>query len=156
MITKRKKREGCFPPGYEYGEQERIGGIFLLAAGALFSLRFFGRLYGMIQNLYIYVGQKRMLREDAEVAAFGRLIQGPWVPYIPFSLFLIVMAFYHYSYYYRGTKSIYLMRRLPAKGVLPASCVREPLFGMAAGAAVFGLLELLYYGIYLLAVPSGL
>ncbi len=48
------------------------------------------------------------------------------------------------------------MRRLPAKGVLPASCVREPLFGMAAGAAVFGLLELLYYGIYLLAVPSGL
>lgn len=78
------------------------------------------------------------------------------MPYIPFSLFLIVMAFYHYSYYYRGTKSIYLMRRLPAKGVLPASCVREPLFGMAAGAAVFGLLELLYYGIYLLAVPSGL
>lgn len=147
-----KKWESCFPPGYEHGKREGRGAAFLLAVGAVLSLRFFGRLYGMVRDLYVYAGRERMLREDAEAVPFWQLTRGHWMPYMPYCLFLIAVMLYHYSYYYRETKSIYLMRRLPAKGAVTWSCVRGPLLGMAAGAAAFGLLQLLYYGIYLLAV----
>ncbi len=151
------KPESCFPPGYEHWEQERNGAVFLLGAGIVLSLRFFGRLYRMVKSLYLYVGQERVLREDARemLISFRGLTQGHWGLCVPFFLFLIIMAFWHYFYYFHRTKSIYLMRRLPARGVLAASCIRGPLLGMAAGAAVLGLLQLLYYEVYLLALPKG-
>lgn len=146
--------ESCSPPGYEYWRRERNGAAFLLGIGAAFSLRFFGRLYQMVKSLYLYVGRERVLREDARemLLPFGRLVQGHWGLYVPFFLFLAAVAVFHYLYYCRETKSIYLMRRLPA--ALAASCLLGPLSGMAAGAAAFGLLQLLYYGIYLLSVPK--
>ena len=149
--------ESCFPPGYEYWKWERDGAVFLLAIGAVLSLRFFGRLYQMVKGMYLYVGKERVLREDARemLIPFRGLMQGHWGLCVPFLLFLTIMVIWHYFYYFHRTKSIYLMRRLPARGALAASCLRGPLLGMAIGAAVFGLLQLLYYGIYLLALPQG-
>lgn len=149
--------ESGFPPGYEYWERERNGAVFLLAIGAVLSLRFFGRLYQMVKGMYLYVGKERVLREDARemLIPFSGLMQGHWRLYVPLLLFLAAMVLFRYLYYFRETRSIYLMRRLPVRGVLMASCLWGPLFGMAAGAAVFGLLQLLYYGIYLLALPQG-
>ena len=74
--------------------------------------------------------------------------------FVPYFLFLAIMAAFHYAYYHRETKSIYLMRRLPRRSVLVASCVRAPLLGMAVGAAAEAVLGVIYYGIYLLVMPG--
>ena len=145
--------EKCFPPGYEY-EWERNSAVLLLGIGAGLSLQFFERLYRAAEVLYEYTDRKRVLREDVTAASFGQLVTGHWGLYIPLVLFLAVMTIYHYIYYYRVTRSIYLMRRLPRRGVMFKSCVLGPLLGVGAAAAVLSLLYLLYYGMYLLVIPG--
>lgn len=145
--------EGCFPPGFEY-EKERDSALILLGIGVLLSLQFFGDLYTAVEVLYEYEEGRRVLREGAAAVPFGRLITGHWGLYVPLFLFLAAMALYHYFYYYRETKSIYLMRRLPKRGVLWKSCVKGPALWLGTGAAFLAVWYLLYYGIYLLAVPG--
>ncbi|MDE7223066.1 MAG: hypothetical protein K2O34_04715, partial [Acetatifactor sp.] len=81
------------------------------------------------------------------------LVTGHWGLYVPFVLFLAATMVYHYFYYRRETKSIYLMHRLPRRSVMFASCIKGPLLGMAIGAVALAALYLLYYAIYLLAIP---
>lgn len=144
--------ENFFPPGYEY-RREQNSAILLLGIGAGLSLQFFRNLYYAAGTLYEYVDYQRVLREGAIAVSFGNLVTGHWGLYVPFVLFLVAMTVYHYFYYYRETKSIYLMRRLPRRSVILASCVKGPLLGLVAGAAALAVLYLLYYGIYLLAIP---
>lgn len=148
--------ENYFPPGYGYEyEQERNSALLLLGIGAGLSLSFFGNLYRAVGVLYYeYEKHRQVLRETAVAASFGHLVAGHWVFYVPFVLFLTVMMIYHYFYYYRETKSIYLMRRLPQRGVLFKSCVKGPLLGLGIGAMALAGLYLLYYGIYLLVIPA--
>ena len=147
------KPENYFPPGYEY-EMERNSAGLLLGIGAVLSLQFFWNLYHTVENLYDYVDHRLILRENVVAASFGKLVMGHWGLYIPFVLFLGTMMVYHYFYYRWETKSIYLMRRLPRRGVLLGSCVKGPLLGLGIGAAALGALYLLYYGIYLLVIPG--
>ena len=147
------KSGNYFPPGYEY-EQERNSAGLLLGIGAGLSLSFFRNLYRAVKALYEYENHQWGLRENAVAASFGHLVTGHWGLYVPFVLFLVAMMIYHYFYYRRETKSIYLMRRLPRRGVLFKSCVKGPLLGLGIGAAALTVLYLLYYGIYLLAIPK--
>lgn len=145
--------ENYFPPGYEY-EQERNSALLLLGIGAGLSLSFLGNLYRAVVALYEYEKHQYVLRENAVAASFGHLVTGHWGLYVPFVLFLTAMMIYHYFYYRRETKSIYLMRRLPQRGVLFKSCVKGPLLGLGIGAMALAGLYLLYYGIYLLVIPA--
>lgn len=144
----------CFPPGYEEYEKERNAAGLLLGIGVLLSFQFFGNLYHAVNALYEYVGRRRVLKAGAVAASFGRLVTGHWGLYVPWVLFLAAMVLYHYFYYRRETKSIYLMRRLPKRGVLLKSCVEGPLLGLLTGAAALAVLYLLYYGLYLLVIPG--
>lgn len=143
-----------FPPGYEY-ETERNMSVLLLGLAAALSLQYFARLSDACEMLY-YVDRfaARKVRPGAVAASFGQLAFPYGSLFLPYYLFLAIMMVYHYLYYYRDTKSIYLMRRLPERGVLAKSCVQAPLLGMAAGALTMAALCLLYYGLYLLVMPG--
>lgn len=147
------KPESCFPPGYEY-EKERNAAILLLGIGITFSLQFFRSLYQTWEALYVYTDRARVLREDAVAAPFGKLVTGHWGLYVPLLMFLAAMAGYHYLYYYRDTRSIYLMRRLPGRWTVLKSCAAGPLLGMGLTAVILSLLYLMYYGMYLLVIPK--
>ncbi len=155
MWKRLREPEGLYPPGYEY-KKERNSAVLLLAIGVVLSFQFFGNLYHVVRALNAYrdYGMSRALGEGAlELPSFGRLVTGHWGLYVPCFLFLTAMMIYHYFYYSHETRSIYLMRRLPERGVLIRSCVQGPLLGMGLGAAFLGGLYLLYYIIYLLAIP---
>ena len=145
--------EKFFPPGYEY-EWERNSAVLLFGIGVALSLQFFGRLYQAAEALYEYTDRGRVLREDVVAASFGHLVTGHWGLYVPLVLFLTAMMIYHYIYYYRVTRSIYLMRRLPGRGVVLKSCVAGPLTGLGMVIVILALLYLMYYGIYLLVIPG--
>ena len=155
MWKRLREPEGFYPPGYEY-KNERNSAVLLLAIGVVLSFQFFRNLYRAVGTLNAYrdYGMSRALGEGTlELPSFGRLVIGHWGLYVPFFLFLMAMILYHYFYYYHETRSIYLMRRLPERGVLIRSCVQGPLLGMGLGAGFLGVLYLLYYIIYLLAIP---
>lgn len=145
--------EKFFPPGYKY-EWERNSAVLLFGIGVALSLQFFGRLHQAAEVLYEYTDRGRMIREDAAAASFWQLVTGHWGLFVPLVLFLTVMTIYHYIYYYRGTRSIYLMRRLPRRGVVFKSCVTGPLIGLGMAIVILAPLYLLYYGIYLLVIPG--
>lgn len=143
-----------FPPGYPY-EDERKVTLFLLGLGSVLSLRFFGSLHSAAESLY-YVDRTRgrTLMPGAVAESFLELAWGYAGMFLPLYLFLGAMMLYHYFYYYRETRSIYLMRRLPERSTLLKSCVRAPLLGMEAGIVVMAILFLLYYGSYRLLIPA--
>ena len=124
-----------FPPGYEF-VWERNTAAVLLALPVVLSLRYFGKLREAVEWLYYVDGDRgRVLRPDGAAKPFLELAGEYGGLFVPYFLFLAIMAAFHYAYYHRETKSIYLMRRLPRRSVLVASCVRAPLLGMAVGAA---------------------
>ena len=70
------------------------------------------------------------------------------------ALFMIFFALYHYAYHFIGSKSIYLMRRLPTKGELLKRCITLPIFGAVLCFVTALLLLLIYYSYYMLATPK--
>lgn len=145
--------EKIFPPGYEY-EWERNSAVLLLGTGVGLSLLFYRRLHQAAEVLYEYTDRRRVLRKDAVAVSFQQLVENHWGLYVPLLLFLTAMMIYHYIYYYRETRSIYLMRRLPRRGVVFKSCVMGPLLGFGVAVVILMLLYLLYYGCYLLVIPG--
>lgn len=143
-----------FPPGYEY-EKERNGAALLLGLGIVPSFSFFRRLYAAWDALYCYDRRDgRKLMPGAVADSFWELAAEYLWLFLPFFLFLAAMVVRHYLYYSRDTKSIYLMRRLPDKKILRGTCAQAPLLGMTVGIAAIIILFLIYYGIYILAIPA--
>lgn len=69
-------------------------------------------------------------------------------------LFLLALIPVNYSAFYRGSKSIYVMRRLPNRWELGRRCAALPLLSAGGTLALMGLLTLLYYALYLLITPK--
>lgn len=70
------------------------------------------------------------------------------------AILMIFVAIYHYLYHFHGSKSIYLMKRLPQKTELFKRCVTLPLLGALCCLISAFLLLLLYYGFYMFATPK--
>ncbi len=151
-----KRLEGYFPPGYEYRREAGLTGA-LFGLGAFFSLRFLGALYNAVSDAQRML-QESVMRESVSRGRvyFAELAAGYWAFYVPAFLFLLVMPLFHYLYFYRETRSIYVMRRLPRRGVVFKSCVQGPLIEAGTVLASAVSLYLLYYLNYRLCIGAGL
>lgn len=152
MSAKMERFAKYFPPGFEYRKEIGLaGGLFGLAAA--FSLRFFGKLYVVISRAE-HLGQTG--ETPVPRVSFAELAAGYWALFIPVLAVLLLMPLYHYIYYYRETKSIYVMRRLSRRGVTFKSCVQGPVLEAALVLLSAALIYLIYYGIYRLCIWTGL
>ncbi len=146
------------PPGYDVTPELR-GFAALSFIAALYSLGFFFRLYNCRQKLFSYVRigneLRRMLDPGAEMERFPTVLEDSFDFFlIPAALALLYIVL-HYAYHWQGSRSIYLMRRLPNKWLLHRLCLTLPLLGLVVTAAAVLVLTALYYGIYRLATPAG-
>ncbi len=149
-----KEPESFFPPGYEYKKEWYAAGL-LYVLGLALNLRFLVRLWESRASLYYMDSTKGMtLRAGAVADSYFQVLGDCPGMLLPFYLFLITLLFFHYAYYWRETKSIYLMRRLPDRNVLWKSCLQAPLMGMGLGTAGILVLYLIYYVVYLLMMPA--
>lgn len=149
-----EKMKPWFPPGYEY---EREISLFFVALGCgfLVSLSFLVRLDGQVEALYYYhTNAEKMLQPGAVAESFLGLAGGTlWGCGMVF-LYLAAAAFDHWLYYRRTGGCLYLMKRLPQKGVLAGSCLRGPLAGTAVLAAGILFVYAVYYVCYRLRIPQ--
>lgn len=147
------KLEKCYPPGYAYRWELAVTTGLILAA-VCFSLRFLARLDNAVSGLYYYDSTAALqLVPNVTMEPFHRLVRGSWQFFWLPALSQGAMAVSHYCYYYRDTRSIYLMRRLPQKKPLPRSCLAAPLLCLGLTTLVMAVLCLFYLGCYFLAVP---
>ena len=67
---------------------------------------------------------------------------------------LIWAAWYHYHYHSQKSKSIYLMKRLPAKNELKKRCLTLPVTGLLITVAMAISLTAIYYICYITITPE--
>ena len=146
--------ESQTPVGLEYRQELGWVGVGL-GVSFLYSLGFMFRLWAAYDAMFIIKGGARVLAEGAVMQPFGQVLGPALAGFAVVALCMPVLAVYHYYYHYHGSKSIYLMRRLPARWELARRCLALP--AAAVGAAALGAALLLgcYYGFYRLAAPEG-
>ena len=105
------------------------------------------------QLYHIYKSQK-VLIDGAKMPYFKELIDGTLDMFVFTILLMVVLIGYHYFYHYQGSKSIYLMKRLPDKWELHKRCLTIPVLAILTTLIVMGIFCLAYYGIYLYCTPQ--
>ncbi len=145
------------PPGYE-GEKERNTCAWGLGIAVFLALAGFLARVGDARNDLFYIpyeGAKRILYEDAVMADFSWTVGGTLLWLRMEQLYALLLAIPHYRYFYKGSKSIYLMRRLPSRWELHKRCLAMPLLVVILASAAALLLKCLFFVLYLLFTPEG-
>ena len=66
----------------------------------------------------------------------------------------LVFLLWHYAYHYQGSRSVYLMRRLPDRWEYHRRCLAIPAATVAATAVLLAGSLALFYGAYMLFTPA--
>lgn len=140
------------PPGVNLNQELGwfAGGI---GVSLLYSLGFLIRYGNEYESLFSWDGLAKVLNTSAVMPDFVQILGGSLNGFLVLALCMAAVAAYHYSYHYQGSKSIYLMRRLPDRWELPRRCLTMPLMGILACLCVALLLLLIYYGVYMAFTP---
>lgn len=146
----------CAPPGFDLRFEAQF---FLtgLAASALYSSLYLLRLFHALDNLYAWNDKNlRVLLPDAAMPAFAELLEDSFSWFGILALVAAAFAVWHYAYHRIGTRSIYLMRRLPDRWELHRRCLTLPTLELACCAVCALVLFWLYFGLYALLTPKEL
>lgn len=141
------------PLGYDSTAERR----FLLAAlplSILWSFIYFSRFQTAEAGLYVWIGNTKTLRQDAFMPDFYTLLDFVFAGFAVMAAGMLAFAMARYSYHYRGSKAIFLMRRLPDRFDLHRRCLAVPLLGMTAAVGAAVILLILYYRHYLASTPA--
>ena len=142
------------PPGAEILEQtNRYFGQLIFAV--LWSLGFLFRYSSARSNLYYTTSHGRYLQSGAMMPEFGDLLGRAFLVVRVMLLILVVCIALNYYSFHQGSKSIYLMRRLPDPMELHRRCILLPVLGMAGCLLLRGVLIFVYFAVYMLATPEG-
>ena len=144
-----------FPPGYEWkGECIRLAVLYGLAV--FYSLFYFGALQDAYESLFYYNGRslQKELRVGAKMVPYDQVLGNYLIGLVLLAVFVLTIVVVHYLYYYQGSKSILLVRRLPDRIFLWKTCWAGPAFAMGGLILTYGYLYLLYYGIYIWVTPA--
>ena len=158
-MRKHKRKTICAPPGFPVNLEWQVFGLGEVLAFAV-SLRFVIRLDRAVQELYRFRrlpnGEvQKFLLPGARMPFFSDLLAGTMVGFVVLALCCIALPALHYAHYYTGSKSIYLMRRLPDRGLLHRQCWTLPLFLLGLCVLTAAVLVLLYYLLYRFRTPAG-
>ncbi|MEA4921124.1 MAG: hypothetical protein VB078_09410 [Clostridiaceae bacterium] len=140
------------PPGIDISKEIRAA-AYGLSAAFIFSLGFFINLSNEYSSLFYYVDEKRVLRDGAIMRDFADFAPSSMLIFIAVAIAMIPLVAYHYIYHFQGSKSIYLMKRLPDKWELLRRCITFPVLTASAALIFAVLLILIYLAFYILVTP---
>ena len=150
------KFEKYTPPGIDFVNQFKLC-MCGWSAAIGWSISYLAKYATARANLFEYSLKGPVLREGAVITSFYDLVHEGLDSFDGFRMFYLVMIgllVYHYIYYYHGSKSIYLMRRLPDSWEMHRRSITLPFLMITMGVLTQFALWLLYYGIYLKCTPS--
>ncbi len=139
------KIEDYFPVGYAYQGEIRLLVVWLIGS-IIKSFSFFYRYYLAYQRLweYVFSTQEYRRRDGVFMEEFSILTDGVFRGFLWGFLLILLLGGWHYWYYYRGSKSIYLVKRLSDRWYCLKSCIGMPVIaGIVFFVFIVGL-----YGIY--------
>lgn len=142
------------PAGFPVRQEIRIF-FTSLGISVFYSFGFLIRYLKARAGLFdtTFTGQKVLL-PGVKMPPMTSLIHDAFAGFILIGILALCGIIYHYLFHKQGSKSIYLMRRLPNSMELHKRCFTLPLLGMVISILTVLLLFLLYYGIYYIFTPG--
>lgn len=144
------------PPGFNLAADL---GIYAFGLGISFmiSLAYFIRLFDARSEYIVWsTVQGKMINPDFEMPYFAELIEGVFAGFIFVALAALLRSVSYRMYYSSGgSRTMYLISRLPDRWYLVKTCFTVPLLMAAASLITALVLIIIYYGIYLIATPEG-
>lgn len=149
-----KKLENYIPPGMNC-KKELQGICWGLLVAILYSFSFLWKYVEARNELYVWrYGSVKMLQEGAVMPTFESLLEGSFDGFMIFVICMAGLVTWHYFTHVQGSKSIYLMRRLPDEWELHRRCILLPAAASVIAVIMAAALVLVYYGIYLFFTPQ--
>ena len=142
------------PPGLNLSMEKNTflwGG----AAAICWSFSCLFRLADEHRDLYKHVRGERVLQEGAIMTDFYIILGSSLLGFAVLALVMLAFAVYHYAYHRQGSKSIYLMRRLPNGWELHRRCLTIPIVSAVFCMVAAFILLCVYYWIYVAVTPKG-
>lgn len=146
------------PPGMSM-KQEICFLLIGLGASFLYSLVFFAQFARARESLYEVIGGKRVLKDGAIMEDFADLIGDTPIDSVFLGFFFVAICMlgyiiYHYAYYRQGSKSIYLMKRLPKRSEIHRRALTLPFLAMLSCIVIAFAVMMIYFAFYMLATPE--
>ena len=121
----------------------------------LITFHFIHAYYDSYRDLFTKVMGQKVLRPETIMPDFVSL-HDPILPYIVlYALFALILVGTYYSTYRLGSKSIYLMKRLPDPWERWRLCLTLPTLALLFFMLILGVILLLTFAFYLLLTPEG-
>ena len=143
------------PPGYEFKNEVKAVSVSF-AGGVIISLfGFFIEYSSARQFLYLQTGTVRILDENAVMPDFVYILGGKLnILLILAGLAFVISSAIHYAYFHSGSKSFYLMLRLPHRFELHKRSMLIPLIYALMFLLAAAILLLVYYAAYMTKTPE--
>lgn len=144
-----------YPLGWPWQREAQYTGVALGFAALYAFFRFAFPMQEAINQLYHFNGRERVLVPGAVVPPFPALYQGAAAGFVLVAFCLILLPVFHHRWHYWGSRSIYLMRRLPRRRELARRCLTGPALGLVCTALCALVMFLLCFLWYWLSTPAG-
>lgn len=141
------------PPGINL-KTERDVFVTGMVCAFLFSLGYVFRYINAYSSLFSWRRDERVFLEGAVMPDFCVLLDRSLLGFIVAAACMLALIIYHYAYHHQGTKSIYLMRRLPNRWERHRRCITLPLLAALVCLLAALVLLLIYYIIYMAFTPQ--
>jgi hypothetical protein len=149
----RLKPDDYAPLGVDY-KRELKWTAYGLAAAFVYSLSFFIAYSKWYELLYTWDGTIKVLRPDAVMPDFMEILESSLVGFVIVAVCMLAMLIYHYAFHYQGSRSIYLMKRLPNRFELWRRCAALPAAAAICSLLVALVLLFVYFGLYMAITPK--
>lgn len=154
-MKRRLDMERLSPAGYNMRMELKYfaGGLIV---SFVYSLNYVFRFLSARRSLYYYLRTtgEWVLREGAVMKDFAALLGSSLLLFRVLALCMALTAALHYAYHRRGSRSDYLMRRLPDRWEMHRRCLTIPVCTALISLTAWFALLLIYYGLYMLATPG--
>ncbi|MCD7948415.1 MAG: hypothetical protein LUG13_09075 [Oscillospiraceae bacterium] len=143
------------PPGYRYQTECAAVGIALAISVLISLVSFLSALDQAQRALYMWQSEEWILMEGRMMPDFITMLGDKLLGLLILAVFIFAFAtLSHYAYYYSGSKSIYLMRRLPNRFELHRRALLVPLLSAFVFVLVALVLFFIDYAVYMTLTPE--
>lgn len=154
------------PPGMNWESEVqwiRWGLICAVVFGMMvFLIRCTNAVSGLYEYRWVVTGDGNqyqstglVLKEGALMPPVSSILAGTRVGFALVGLILVILTVYHYRYYTQGSKSIYVMKRLPSRWELHRRSLTLPSIAIGIGLILMVVVAVMQFGLYLLMTPKG-
>lgn len=142
------------PPGTDVTKEVRlfITGWIISFVFSLFD--FLGKYVLEYNNLFENVSGEIVFKTYVKMPYFRSLIRYSFYGYIILAFCAVCLIVFHYSQFFIGSKSIYLMKRLPKRNEIHIRACTLPIFAILIILISVFVIIMFYFAIYMIFTPN--